>query len=848
MKKKKLALTMAIAITLTVSSISGSMPTFVYAQENTNVIENEENVVESASEETQLQEEAIEPSLDENQSSLEETATPEKDVVDTDSQPQEEMMNEIEPVVQEKVADEETENNLQQESWKNCDKCTQNEPHIISTVEDLDKIRTHTTIDESGNTIINGYFKLANDIVFAEEDFQVGGKFYNDGRGWTPIGSREKTGQGMFNNVDCFTGEFNGNSHSITNLKMNRQYNKSGNYYYNGLFSSFTGKAYVHDLVLDSFYFEAKGAGLLSGRIYSPNVNVENIRITNSTLIDLGSNIEFSGLLTGGTNGNVRNIQIENSFIKNATRGLRTSFITGSITGGIVENVKVYNCKLEPYALGGIVTSLLSGNPTIKNIDITNSTLNLLHQDWNYIFNTDNRSSNSKDIPEISNINIDIKVDFSTRVVGRTGYITMPISPVGTKLVDTNNVNINFDYDNNQIVNLLQEKNVVYFQSNIDDTQKCARIQSQQIGAYLNGGTLPEGTVFEENKLVSPKKEGHKFAGWYDNKDFSGTPATTPEVNKTYYAKWEEKKDSTISFQDNLKLDKTYDGKAVSISENAYTVTDGAGEVTFSYQVKNGAAWADVNDVPTNVGTYRVKAVVAENDNYKGAETDWKEFIIRKATPAYTLPNDLVVGKGKTLATVTLPKGFTWADETQTADELGTYEFKAVYTPEDTANYETVEVMIAVEVVPNTSLINHAPEIEVSDRTLTVGDAFDPMENVVVKDKEDSADDLVVDVTHHVDTSKAGIYEVTYKVTDTKGAVTMKTITVTVKEKSVDKPTTSGKSDHTTKPDGTTKAKKAGAPKTGDMTNVGVFASMLAGSSGVLAVLLGKRRKDNKNK
>ena len=39
----------------------------------------------------------------------------------------------------------------------------------------------------------------------------------------------------------------------------------------------------------------------------------------------------------------------------------------------------------------------------------------------------------------------------------------------------------------------------------------------------------------------------------------------------------------------------------------------------------------------------------------------------------------------------------------------------------------------------NTSLINHAPEIKVSDRTLTVGNSFDSMENVVVKDKEDSA-------------------------------------------------------------------------------------------------------------
>lgn len=230
----------------------------------------------------------------------------------------------------------------------------------------------------------------------------------------------------------------------------------------------------------------------------------------------------------------------------------------------------------------------------------------------------------------------------------------------------------------------------------------------------------------------------------------------------------------------------------------------------------------------------------------KGAETDWKEFTIGKATPAYTLPTDLTVGKGKTLATVTLPEGFTWADETQTADELGTHEFKAVYTPEDTANYEAVDVMITVEVVPNTSLVNHAPEIEVSDKTLTVGDVFDPMENVIVKDKEDSLKDLVVDVTHDVDTSKVGVYEVTYKVTDTKGASTTKTITVTVKEKSVDKSTTPGKPDQTTKPDGKTKANKTGAPKTGDMANVGVFASMLAGSSGALAVLLGKRRKNNK--
>ena len=59
MDKKKLALAMAVATTLTVSSVSSSLPTVVYAQENTNAIENEENVVENGSEEVILSEETL---------------------------------------------------------------------------------------------------------------------------------------------------------------------------------------------------------------------------------------------------------------------------------------------------------------------------------------------------------------------------------------------------------------------------------------------------------------------------------------------------------------------------------------------------------------------------------------------------------------------------------------------------------------------------------------------------------------------------------------------------------------------------------------------------------------------
>ena len=54
--------------------------------------------------------------------------------------------------------------------------------------------------------------------------------------------------------------------------------------------------------------------------------------------------------------------------------------------------------------------------------------------------------------------------------------------------------------------------------------------------------------------------------------------------------------------------------------------------------------------------------------------------------------------------------------------------------------------------------------------------------------------------------------------------------------KKIGKPTTP------TKPSG-----QKNPVKTGDMTNVGLFASMFAGSTGALAFLFGKKRKRNKN-
>ena len=73
---------------------------------------------------------------------------------------------------------------------------------------------------------------------------------------------------------------------------------------------------------------------------------------------------------------------------------------------------------------------------------------------------------------------------------------------------------------------------------------------------------------------------------------------------------------------------------------------------------------------------------------------------------------------------------------------------------------------------------------------MEIGERFDPLAGVTAQDAEDGEITLTEEniIDNDVDTSKAGTYHVTYRVTDQNGASTEKTITVTIKEKTVDQP------------------------------------------------------------
>lgn len=81
---------------------------------------------------------------------------------------------------------------------------------------------------------------------------------------------------------------------------------------------------------------------------------------------------------------------------------------------------------------------------------------------------------------------------------------------------------------------------------------------------------------------------------------------------------------------------------------------------------------------------------------------------------------------------------------------------------------------------------NEAPVISgVSNKTIKVGDSFDPLAGLKATDKEDGDLTSKVTVSGKVDTSKVGEYTLEYSVEDSKGLKTTKIVIITVQDKDI---------------------------------------------------------------
>ena len=248
------------------------------------------------------------------------------------------------------------------------------------------------------------------------------------------------------------------------------------------------------------------------------------------------------------------------------------------------------------------------------------------------------------------------------------------------------------------------------------------------------------------------------------------------------------------------------------------------------------------NDVNTDVaGKYEVTYKVTDR---KGA-TSRKTIIVTvnpKMEPINAAPVIKATDKTLTVGDTFDPKADVTAEDVEDGDltdkievlknevdttKAGKYEVTYKVTDRKGASRTKT---ITVTVNPKIEPLNEAPTIDVTDKEITVGDKFDPKEGVTAKDKEDgNLTDKIEILKNTVDPSKPGVYEVTYKVTDSKGASCTKTIKVTVKEKA---PAPSKDNNKTT----------TVAPKTGDSTNVSAVIALLAVSGIALLALLKKKK------
>ena len=84
-----------------------------------------------------------------------------------------------------------------------------------------------------------------------------------------------------------------------------------------------------------------------------------------------------------------------------------------------------------------------------------------------------------------------------------------------------------------------------------------------------------------------------------------------------------------------------------------------------------------------------------------------------------------------------------------------------------------------------TVIVNELPVINAEDKVIKVGEEFNPLIGVTATDKEDGAITKIDVLENTVNVNVPGEYKVTYKVTDSKGAESTKTINVTVKKETI---------------------------------------------------------------
>ena len=358
--------------------------------------------------------------------------------------------------------------------------------------------------------------------------------------------------------------------------------------------------------------------------------------------------------------------------------------------------------------------------------------------------------------------------------------------------------------------------------------------------------------VKAKNDVGIPLKTGYTFEGWEENSlQATGDPLLDiyNRLTNTMKAKWTVN-DYTIKFDKNtgdgnmadlaLKYDTSANLPANAFIKDGYTFTGWNTEAD-----GNGTAFKDEEEV---------KNLTSDAN---GEVTLYAQWVLN-AFPLNQVPTinatDKVLAVGDTFnpldgvtafdeedGDITLTEASIIANDVD-MNNAGTYS--VTYQITDSQGATAVKT-ITVVVNPKMEALNQIPTINATDKELTVGDTFNPLDGVTAFDEEDGDITLTEAsiIANDVDMSNAGTYSITYQATDSQGATAVKTITVVVNGKH-----TIPDSKPENKPSNSSQnvSKSGSLPKTGDATNLGLLGLMFTGSGSMLLGLNRKKRKSQK--
>lgn len=381
------------------------------------------------------------------------------------------------------------------------------------------------------------------------------------------------------------------------------------------------------------------------------------------------------------------------------------------------------------------------------------------------------------------------------------------------------------------------------------------------------GGTITDNGVTEVNygdskqyditadagqDIASVSVDGQDISNAVGKDNFSYTFENVREphtidvtfTNELYTVTYTDGVDNEEIFKDQSNVDLLSGTKTPKFNgepkRTGYVFTGWTPEVTetVTQTVTYSAQWAvdeNGNDKPDNDEKYTVSYQFINGADDKELPKEVNDMLPKATSYVY----------GVKVVPVALK-----ADRVETTDGVWLFEG---WTPEEIEKLTADTAFTGTwTFAKNAGGINHIPVITAEDKTLTVGDSFDVMAGVTALDKEDGdLTDKIEVINNTVDTSKAGTYTVTYKVTDSNGASVTKTITITVKDKDKEEqptaPTKPDKGDNNVNDKNNT-ASKADKPdtavKTGDSTNVLLWSmATIISLTGVITALIFKRRR-----